>query len=125
MTTRAPDEICPYEQEILKSRWKFFLFAGMATATPALAMAACYFFQAPTSWVSRSGAVMALLAYLSERYAKSMESVLRPSGFVGNYYSDTHAKYFRFIGKCDKTAMCLVVVGALIWGFGDLIPLDS
>lgn len=124
MQIRASDEICPYEQEILKSRGKFLLFAAMAIATPVLVIAVCYFFQTPSAWVSRAGAVMALFAYLSERYAKSMESVLRPSGYVGNYYYETHAKYFHFIRRCDLAAMCLVLIGALIWGFGDLIPFE-
>ena len=68
---------------------------------------------------------MAAFAYLAERYAEAMEQVLKPGGMVDMTFSGTKEKYWAGIRRAIRLSILLVLVGAGIWGFGDLIPVTA
>lgn len=119
------ESVCPYEQAILKERWQFFALVGTALLTPMAAIAACAILNAPSVWIGRLGAVMAIFAYLADRKANNMTGVLKPGMMVGNTFSATRAKYLSALSWYHKLAVSLVVLGGVVWGFGDLLPVGA
>jgi hypothetical protein len=116
------EEGCLYERAILKARVWFRVYALLAVITPVAVYLYCVAFDQPSIWVSRFGAVMAAFAYLAERNATAMADVLRPGGMVDITFKQTRLTYMGEIKWSIRFAVLLALVGAVIWGFGDLIP---
>lgn len=119
------ESVCSYEQAILKERWQFFALVGTALLTPIVVIAACAILNAPSVWIGRSGAAMAIFAYLADLKANNMRGVLNPGMMVGNTFSATRAKYLSALSWYHKLAVSLVVLGGVVWGFGDLLPVGA
>ncbi|ENB9665506.1 hypothetical protein [Pseudomonas putida] len=114
-----------YERPLQKARRSFFGWGLLAVLTPIVAAAICYRFDAPSSWISRSGAVMAGFAYLSSLGAQGMSDVLIPNGYAGQTFADLPERYGSQITLFKKISVVLVLIGTAVWGFGDLIPTDT
>ncbi|MFV3386663.1 hypothetical protein ACNFCJ_14725 [Pseudomonas sp. NY15364] len=112
-----------YERDILKARAWFRVYALLAVITPVAVYLYCVAFDQPSVWISRFGAVMAGFAYLAERNATAMADVLKPSGMVDITFHQTRLTYMGEIKCSIRFAILLALVGAGIWGFGDLIPI--
>ncbi|HEJ5942446.1 hypothetical protein ACPTK4_15610 [Pseudomonas aeruginosa] len=114
-----------YESKIREKRKWFICFAVLALAVPSLTSLACYFGGFSSAWIGRSGAVMAFLSYLAEMSAREMQSVLVPQGMIDLSFYEVRDKYSLEIKIYVYGAIVLVLLGALIWGFGDLLPIGG
>ena len=116
---------CHYEVAILKHRRFYLFYAAVAVAIPVAALAAVWATNSQALWIARSGALMACVAFLAHLSAGSMSKVLSPGGMVGMTYSTTRAKYIKQIKRYDKIAIAIVILGTVVWGFGDLVPVGA
>ena len=115
---------CPYEVGILKHRRKYFLYVITALLIPIAACLLVGVMEKPSMWISRSGALMACAAFLAHLEVGGMRGSLSVS-MAGSTYYATRTKYFSQIGICDRVAIATVIIGTVVWGFGDLLPLGS
>jgi len=115
-------EICLYEQAILKFRKRFFFWSLLAIAVPVAVTLAAWSLDKPSSWIARSGAVMAGIAFLAHLNSTEMMGVLTPGGMVGMSFSATRKKYLPQIVIFGRVAIAIVLIGTAVWGFGDLLP---
>ncbi|WP_143481871.1 MULTISPECIES: hypothetical protein [Pseudomonas] len=113
---------CHYEQAVLRARRGFVLYAILAILAPITAVALCYGFEKPSTWIGRGGAIMAGLSFLADMKARDMAAVFKPSGYVGISFSSTRTKYLPQISFFLKVSVGLVLLGTAVWGFGDLLP---
>jgi len=67
---------------------------------------------------------MACAAFLAHLEVGGMRGSLSVSMAGPTYYA-TRIKYFSQIGICDRVAIATVIIGTVVWGFGDLLPLGS
>lgn len=115
-------EQCHYEVDILKHRRFYIFYAVLAVTIPVAALVMVWATNSQSMWIARSGALMACVAFLAHLSAGAMTKVLSPGGMVGMTYSATRAKYIGKIKRYDKIAIAVVIIGTVVWGFGDLIP---
>ncbi|MEB0090795.1 hypothetical protein RHM65_18745 [Pseudomonas sp. CCI4.2] len=115
-------EVCLYEKAILKFRKWFFVYSLLAVAVPIAVTLAVWCLDKPSSWISRSGAVMAGIAFLAHLKSTDMMGVLTPGGMVGMSFGDTRKKYLPQIVVFGRVAIAVVLIGTAVWGFGDLLP---
>ncbi|WP_122663541.1 hypothetical protein [Pseudomonas viridiflava] len=118
-------EQCHYEQAALRARKGFLLYAALAILAPIAAVAICYVFERPSTWIGRGGAIMAGLAFLADMKARDMAAVFKPSGYVGVSFTPTRTKYLPQISIFLKLSVGLVLLGTAVWGFGDLLPVGA
>ncbi|MFG0550773.1 MULTISPECIES: hypothetical protein [Pseudomonas] len=121
----SDSEQCHYEVEILKHRRFYIFYAVVAVAIPVVALGMVWATNSQPLWIARSGALMACVAFLAHLSAGSMTKVLSPGGMVSMTYSTTRAKYIGAIKRYDKIAIAIVILGTVVWGFGDLIPVGA
>lgn len=114
-----------YEVRILQARKWFLFWAVLAVAVPIVVILCVWVFDKPAMWISRSGAVMAAIAFLAHLKSDAMMGVLKPGGFVDKSFQPTKEKYFGQIVLCGRMAVFIVLVGSLVWGFGDLLPIGN
>lgn len=114
-----------YEQPILRARKWFLFWTALAVAVPVVVILIVWALDKPSMWISRSGAVMAAIAFLAHLKSDEMMGVLKPGGFVDKSFQPTKAKYFGQIVLCGRVAVFIVLVGSLVWGFGDLLPIGT
>ncbi|KAE9643021.1 hypothetical protein [Pseudomonas sp. PB106] len=114
-----------YEDRILHARGWFVFWSVLAIAIPIIVTLTVGVLDKPSSWISRSGAVMAGIAFLAHLKSDAMMGVLKPSGMVDKSFKPTKDKYFRQIVLCGRIAIAIVFIGSLVWGFGDLLPVGK
>ena len=111
-----------YEQAVLDARKVFFIYGLIAILIPLAAVGMCYGLQKPSTWIARSGAVMAGVAFLADLKARAMAEVFKPSGFVDKSFAPTRDKYLPQVKLFSRLSIALVLIGTAVWGFGDLLP---
>lgn len=78
------------------------------------------------AWLQRSAAVTVSLALLAQVLANKAADHLLPSGGVfGN--QERVAIYHAFAGDfrwLNRLSVLLTVVGSVLWGYGDLLPIN-
>jgi hypothetical protein len=114
---------CMYEDVILRERKLFFIFAALSILMPALSLSGLL---KPTSevlgvWFQRSGATTVVFAVFAEWKATNMLGVFKPLGFVDQTFHSTRDKYLKQVKFYNYIALSLVVLGTVIWGYGDLL----
>ncbi|WP_348971451.1 hypothetical protein [Pseudomonas atacamensis] len=114
-----------YEKRILKARRWFLFWAALAVAVPVVVVLVVWTLDKPSMWISRSGAIMAAIAFLAHLKSDVMMGVLKPGGFVDKSFRPTKEKYFGQIVLCGRFAVSIVLLGSLVWGFGDLLPIGT
>lgn len=67
---------------------------------------------------------MACAAFLAHLQVAGMRGSLSVS-MAGPTYHATRMKYFKQIGVCDQIAIAVVILGSVVWGFGDLLPFGA
>lgn len=113
---------CLYEKEILKFRSWFIFYTLLAISVPVVATLVVWSLDKSSLWISRSGAVMAGIAFLAHLKSTDMMGVLTPGMMVGNSFTATRKKYLSQIVVFGRLAIVVVLVGTAVWGFGDLLP---
>jgi hypothetical protein len=116
-------EPCPYVRAVLKARTPFIVYASLAIAAPIVAIALCYGLGKPSMWIARSGAIMSGLSFLAGLKARDMADVFNDESFAGNSFGIARGKYGPQISRFVKLSTALVVIGTLVWGFGDELPI--
>jgi len=113
---------CPYEQRFLKERRFFILFVVISIVTPVLSVFDAFRPASETfaTWFQRSGSIMVVFALISEMRAYQMFDIFKPAGYVDITYTETEKKYSSQVTMCNIIAFTLIVVGTLIWGYGDI-----
>jgi len=114
---------CMYEDVILKKRTLFFIFSALAILMPVFSLSGLL---KPSSealgvWFQRSGATTVVFAVFAELKASNMLAVFKPSGFVDQTFHSTRDKYLKQVKLYNYIALFLVVLGTVIWGYGDLL----
>lgn len=115
-------EECYCEKRILQHRKWFFCYVVLAILVPIVVLGVVWGFDKPSSWISRAGAVMAAIAFLAHLKSDAMLGVLKPGGMVGMSFSGTKKKYLPCLTWYGRVAVTIVLVGTVVWGFGDLLP---
>lgn len=113
------------ERPLRNARSGFFFWGLLAILTPIVAVAICYWWGTPSSWVSRSGAVMAGFAFLANLGAQGMSDVFIPNDYAGQTFGNLPQRYGAQIKWFKRISVALVLLGTAVWGFGDLIPTES
>ena len=114
---------CPYEDNILKDRRLFFIFATLSVLMPALSLSGIL---KPTGeplgvWFQRSGAITVVFSVFAELKASNMLGIFQPSGFVNQTFYTTRDKYIKQVKIYNVIALFLIVFGTVTWGYGDLL----
>lgn len=115
-------EPCIYEPLVVRARISFIAYAVIAVLVPIVAAALCYGLGKPSTWIARGGAIMAGVAVLADLKARDMADVFKPSGFVSETFNATRSKYILQVSICQKLGIALILIGTVVWGFGDLLP---
>lgn len=115
---------CPYEPTVLKHRNRYFIYAVAAITIPIAACLITWWLGKPSSWITRSGSLMAIAAFMAHLQVGGMKSAFDVS-MAGPTYISTRRKYFWQLSFFDKLAISLVILGTLVSGFGELLPLGS
>jgi hypothetical protein len=69
-------------------------------------------------WFQRSGSLVVLFAAIGEYYVSNMRVTLRPAGYVGITAMENELSFS--VKFFHSVALTLVVMGTIIWGYGDL-----
>ncbi|GAB0109223.1 hypothetical protein [Pseudoalteromonas distincta] len=114
---------CRYGNVILKERKLFFIFTVLSILMPMISLTgllkpSC---EALGFWFQRSGATTVVFAIFAELKAANMLSVFKPAGMVNRSFHSTRDKYIKQIKIYNYIALFLIVLGTVIWGYGDLI----
>jgi hypothetical protein len=115
-------EPCIYEPLVIRARNGFIAYALIAILVPLAAAVLCYGLGKPSTWIARGGAIMAGVAFLADLKARDMADVFKPSGFVSDTFNATRSKYFLQVSICQKLGIALILIGTIVWGFGDVLP---
>jgi hypothetical protein len=70
-------------------------------------------------WFARSGAMMTVLAVFAQFKAASIATMIAGSAF-GESWAFYH-KYKRRQAFAARLSLVLVIIGAIVWGYGDLL----
>ena len=113
---------CRYENVVLRDRRLFFIFAALSILMPALSLSGLL---KPASevlgvWFQRSGSTAVFFAVFAEWKAAKMFDELNPSGLVDQTLDSTRDKYLQQVKYYNYIALFLVVLGTVVWGYGDL-----
>ena len=113
---------CHYEKAILVERKWFFIFIFLSLMIPLLSFSGllkpnCEMLGV---WFQRSGAASAVFAIFAEFKSDKMLNILN-SDMVGPTYHKTYEKYLFQAKAYNYAAISFIVLGTLIWGYGDLL----
>lgn len=114
---------CIYEELILKDRRWFFVFIILSVALPMLSITGVIKPENESigDWFSRSGSTVVVFALYAEARAVRMLSVINQGGMVDLTHEATRRKYFFQIRCFNILALSLIVIGTIIWGYGDIV----
>ncbi|OAS92986.1 hypothetical protein A6I77_24525 [Achromobacter xylosoxidans] len=108
---------------ICAARWML----AVAVITP---IAAAFSFWMPESqttaqWLQRSGAITTVMSLLAiETLAFGISGLLPARGGFGDLYKmQAAAKHVPNVDALRALAIFITILGTLLWGYGDLIPL--
>ncbi|WP_241122946.1 hypothetical protein [Achromobacter xylosoxidans] len=78
------------------------------------------------AWLQRSAAVTVSFALLAQVLGNRAVDYLLPSrgGFANGELIVIYQVYATSFKWINRTAIVLTVVGSVVWGYGDLLPLD-
>ncbi|NWD34121.1 hypothetical protein HX793_30435 [Pseudomonas reactans] len=71
-------------------------------------------------WFSRSGAITTVFALLSEAVVVRAKLSITPPGFGWTGLNELRQKFIPKLDKTDLVNFLIVVIGTLIWAYGDL-----
>jgi hypothetical protein len=113
---------CQYERSILVERKWFFIFIFLSLIIPLLSLfgllkPAC---ETLGVWFQRSGAASTVFAIFAEFKADKMSNILN-ADMVGPTFHKTYEKYLFQVKVYNYAAISFIVLGTLIWGYGDLL----
>lgn len=116
-----------------RHRTLMYVFGSSALlliAVGAPALAALGFLWKPAdasiaSWVQRSAAMTVSLALLAQVLANRAADHLLPprGGFADDEFIAIYRTYATAFTWINRGAIVLTVVGSVLWGYGDLLPL--
>ena len=73
----------------------------------------------PGQWFERSGAVMTAFAAFAQFKASSIATMIRGGTFAESW--EAYHKYKRYQAGVATLSLVLVVIGTVVWGYGDLL----
>ncbi|WP_057415714.1 hypothetical protein [Pseudomonas syringae group genomosp. 3] len=114
-----------YEKNLIRERRWFVFFTVLAVIVVLAVMLVVWIFDRPSSWIARSGAIMAAIAFLAHLKFDAMMKVLHPNGLVDISLKPVKQKYLPQVLIFGRIAVAVVLIGSLVWGFGDLIPIGA
>ena len=109
-----------YERAILKQRLMFIAYSAATLVVMLATIWIIFYWGKPSIWLSRAGAVMAVLAFMAHLKANEMIRIISPAGLVDISFAETKVRYLSQIILFEKVAIALVISGGVIWGFGDV-----
>lgn len=71
------------------------------------------------TWWQRSGAPIAVFAFLAQNKASWLKSLLSAGSFGSEELTELRKKYYRWQVRGNNAAIVLTVVGTIVWGYGD------
>jgi hypothetical protein len=71
-------------------------------------------------WFSRSGAITTVFALLAEAVLVRAKLSITPPGFGWKGLNEQRQKFIPKFDKTDVVIILLVIVGTLVWAYGDL-----
>jgi hypothetical protein len=110
-----------YEKRI---RWAFlqvYVLCLCAVILPLLSMLGSFRPQAesPGQWFERSGAMMTVFAVFAQFKAVSVATMIAGCTFGESW--EAYHKYKRHQAVVAGLSLVLVVMGTVVWGYGDLL----
>jgi hypothetical protein len=120
------DVICAYSENIIKERRIFVLFCCLATLIPILSLFGVF---KPSGellgpWFQRSGAITVVFAIFAELKASKMIDILDGGDFAGPTWQTANQLYCRKVQIYFYFSVLLIVLGTVVWGYGDLIYMN-
>jgi hypothetical protein len=72
-------------------------------------------------WLQRSGSLMTVCALLAAHLISGAKSSITPAGFGWVGLNELRAAYLPRQNKFEVLSLVIVLIGTLIWGYGDLL----
>lgn len=118
----AKDEANGLKKIITQGLWVWFVLICAAVTTPVILMTTISPLEDPATWFQRSGSIVVVLALLSELRVQELQRLAR----VGEHqylcvYIYIQRIYRQRVQLAKIIAFIVVVIGTIIWGYGDLI----
>lgn len=108
----------------------YFVCIGLLSIAAAAPIAAGFevlkpFDSTVAAWVQRSAAITTIFALLAPEVGAIALNRLYIPGTYGDVGKlETYALYAPRFGALRYWAVCITVLGTLLWGYGDLLPLE-
>ncbi len=110
-----------HERSIRRAILWAFVFCLCAVTPPLLSLMGSFRPQAeqPGQWFERSGAVMTAFAVFAQFKASTIATMIAGSTFAESWEAYRRYKWAQIL--VAGLSLVLVVVGTVIWGYGDLL----
>lgn len=115
----------PFERS---TKLLYFICVGLLVIAAAAPIAAGFEVLKPldstvASWVQRSAAITTIFALLApEVGAIALNRLYVPGTYGDATKLETYALYAPQFGALRYWAVCITILGTLLWGYGDLLP---
>ena len=110
-----------YENRIRRASLWASAFCLLSVIPPLLSLLGSFKPQAEPAgqWFERSGAVMTAFAVFAQFKAGGIASLIQGTTFAESW--EAYRKYKAYQASLNILSLSLIIVGTLIWGYGDLL----
>jgi hypothetical protein len=110
-----------YEKRIKRAFLQVLVLCLCAVGLPLFSLTGIFRPQAEPlgQWFQRSGAVMTAFAVFAQFKAGGIATMIAGSTFAESW--EAYHKYNRFQALAAVLSLVLVVIGTVVWGYGDLL----
>jgi hypothetical protein len=71
-------------------------------------------------WFQRSGSIVTVFAVYIQFELLSIQGFVNPNGIISEEQGERHEKYHIFYDVISLFDIALIIIGTLIWGYGDI-----
>ena len=116
------DHMTDYERKVRRSLWLFAVCSTVAiivllfSFTEALKPSDEQF----ATWFQRAGAPMTIFALIVQSQVSQLRDLLTPNTFSTQEFNNILLKYRKYRSIGNAVSLFLVIVGTIIWAYGDI-----
>lgn len=111
-----------YERMVRKTLWSVAAFSAIAVAVILLPFidALKPINEHFDTWFQRAGAPMTIFALIAQSRVGRLSELLTPNAFSTQEFNRIILKYRKYVAFGNTTTLLLVIIGTLIWAYGDI-----
>ena len=119
---KVTEHMTEYERTVQKTLRSIVAFSAVAVVALLLPFTGVFMPRGESfaNWFARAGAPMTIFAIIAQNRVGRLRELLTPNTFSTQEFNKILLKYRRYVNIGNSVSVVMIVVGTIIWAYGDL-----